>query len=110
MALRIAKGRTFTHPVTVRRPVDGGYSEETFKATFRVLPVSETAKYDFMTGKGTRSFLVAAVAKLDELEDETGQPLAYNDQVRNAVIDEPDTRAALVAAYFAGVRGAAEGN
>lgn len=110
MTLRLAKERTFTHDITVHRAVDGGYSDETFKATFNVLPISQISKYDLNTGKGTRSFLVAVIKNLDELEDEKGKPLPCNDQVRDAVIDESDARQALIRAYFAGVSGAAEGN
>jgi hypothetical protein len=100
---KLAKSHTFTHEVKVRTPVDGGYSDEKFKATFELLTVDERVKYDLRTPDGSKDFLVRAIRRLDELTDEKGEPLPYSDEVRDQVINLPHVRVALAAAYFEAV-------
>ena len=94
---------TFTHPVTVMVPIDGGHREETFKATFRVVPTDEASKFNLMSEEGTRQFLVRAIVRLDELVDGQDNAIPYSDEIRDAVIRRPDARLALSAAYFEAV-------
>ena len=107
---KIVNEATFTHAVTVRTPVDGGHREETFRATFRVLPVADVEAFNLMTEKGTRDFLQKAIVTLDELADETGAPLPYSDALRDQVIAIPYVRLALVNAYTSAVTQAKAGN
>jgi hypothetical protein len=97
----------FTDTVTVHLP---GGKEETFKATFRVLPVDDFNGFDLSSSDGTRDFLKAAIAHLDELVDASKTPVAYSAAVRDQVIGMPHVRLALVRTYVQGIGRAIEGN
>ena len=108
--LKISTEPTFTHPVTARVPVDGGFREDKFTATFRVLATDKMDEFNLVTTKGQREFLAAAIVRLDELEDDEKRSIPYSDEVRDQVIRIPYVRTALAKAYFDGVSGAALGN
>lgn len=101
---------TFTHTVKVRVPVNGGFEEQDFKATFAVMPVEEVAKHDLSHGEGSSAFLKQIVVGMDDLVGKDNQPVPYNDQVRDALIGQLYVRKALVRTYFAAVSDAQSGN
>lgn len=107
---KITKSPTFTRDVTVSKPVDGGFSDETVKVTYRVIGTTESKKYDLSTADGSTAFLVATIVKLDDLADEAGKPVTYNDAVRDELFEFSYVRRALADAYFAGMAGAKAGN
>lgn len=107
---KVIKKPTFTHEVKISTPVDGGFKEETVKATYAVLGTSEAKNHDLDTAEGSLSFLRAVVRKIDDLFDEAGQAISYNDEIRDALFDTPYVRRALADGYFAGLRGAKTGN
>ncbi|MBI1201494.1 MAG: hypothetical protein GC182_03180 [Rhodopseudomonas sp.] len=107
---KISKNQTFTRDVTVSKPVDGGFSDETMKATYRVIGTTEAKQYDLSTADGSTAFLVATIVKLDDLEDEAGKAVSYNNAVRDELLDVPYVRRALADGYFAGMAGAKTGN
>lgn len=101
---------TFTHPVTARVPVDGGFAEETFKATFRVIGPEEKDTFDLLTTEGSTAFLRRVIVRLDEIADAEKKPVEWSDQVRDAVLRLPWARAALARTYFTAISGAKAGN
>lgn len=101
---------SFTHKVTVQVPVDGGFEEQSFKATFAVIPAEEAASYDLSDGKSTSEFLRRIVTGMDELVDKDDKPVPYNDALRDKLLGLPFMRMALSRAYFGGVAGARSGN
>lgn len=107
---KIVTDPTFTHPVTARVPVDGGFRDERFKATFRVLDPEEVEAFDLKTAEGSCGFLNRVIVKLDEIADAEGQPIEWNDGVRDAVFKLPWARNAIAKAYFAALTGAKAGN
>jgi len=108
--LKIATERTFQRTVTALAPVDGGFAEEAFGVTYRVLSTDAADKFNTFTVEGTTKFLRAVIVKLDDLEGEGGRPVPYNDEVRDMVIGLPHARAALIDGYFKNVGKAKEGN
>lgn len=100
----------FTHSVTVRVPVDGGYEDQKCKATFRVLPVEEAGAFDLTDGAASTAFLRRVVVSMDELEGPDKQPVQWNDGVRDGLFSLPYVRSALTRTYFAAVGGARLGN
>jgi len=108
--LKIVDEQTFTRTVSVRVPTGDGFATETLKATFRVLPTDHTDVADFETEAGVRGFLSDAIACLDDLVDDAGKPLAFNDDLLQQVLTIPYVRAALLRAYLDNVGGAKEGN
>jgi len=107
---KVTQEPTFTHDVTARVPVDGGFEDQKFKATFRVIDPEEADKFDLATLEGSGDFLRKVVVQLHEVADAEGKPLEWNDGVLTAVLKLPWARSALARAYFAGVAGAKLGN
>lgn len=101
---------TFTHTVKVQVPVDGGFDTQTFKAKFNVLPVDEVKNYDLKSGSASTEFLIRAVDSMSDLADANGEPLSYNDDVRDALLGLAYVRLALTRTYFEAVSGAQVGN
>lgn len=101
---------TFSHPVKVLVPVDGGHKEQQFRAKFRVMPVDEEAGFDLRTGSGSTEFLKKLVVEMSELVDASDQAVVYNDEVRDQLLRWPYVRAALTRTYYDAVGKAATGN
>lgn len=106
----VARVPRFTHDVPVMTPVDGGHTEESLKVTYNFLTTEETAVYDLNSPEGTTRFLRRAIHKLDDLVDQGGQPVAYNDGLRDQLIMMPNVRQALCKGYFDAVLAAKKGN
>jgi len=70
---------TFSRKVTVKVPVDGGYDKQDFKVTFKVMSAS-TAR-ELKTGAEIEKWLHEAVIRVDDLVDEKGAELDWNDSV-----------------------------
>lgn len=107
---RIVQEPTFKRDVSVLTPADGGHRTEKLTAVYRLLPIDKLKDFDFETLDGPRDFLKAAVVSLDELEDESGQPIAWNDEVRDLLFGLMHVRTALVRTYFEAVGKATVGN
>ncbi len=108
--LRIVDNPTFSREVTARVPVEGGWRDENFKATFNVIPIDETDDFDVGTPGGTYDFLCRAIVSLDDIIDGEKVPLDYNDELRDRVLQLSYVRRALFDAYIDGVKGARAGN
>ena len=107
---KIVQEPTFTHSVIARVPIDGGFREESFKATYRVVDPAELEKLDLATNEGSTAFLKKAVVRLDEIADVEGKTLEWSDEVRDAALKLPWARVALARGYFAAIAGAKAGN
>lgn len=101
---------TFTHPVKMLVPADGGHKPQHFKATFRVLDTDREGAFDLSTAEGSTAFLQAIVTHMDELVGADEQPVPYSDELRDKLIRWPFVRSALVRTYYDAVRKAPEGN
>tara|TARA_R110000868_G_scaffold230335_8_gene483497 strand:+ start:53 stop:385 length:333 start_codon:yes stop_codon:yes gene_type:complete len=102
---------TFTHTVKVKVPVDGGFSEQSFRATFNVVPVEEAAKFDLSDGAESKAFLVRAIASMDDLVGPDGKTkVEYSDALRDELLAWNYVRKALATAYFDAISGARAGN
>jgi len=110
MGFKITTERLFTARVTAHVPVDGGTKEERFKARFRVLNTEQVENFDLVTSQGTTDFLRAVIVELFELIDDEGNPVPYNDDVRDQVIIDPPARSALIRAYFENIGKGRKGN
>jgi hypothetical protein len=100
----------FRAPVKVTVPTVDGPVAETFSADFRLLDVDQFNGFDLSAPDGTRDFLVAAIVRLDEIVGRDGQPVPYDDGLRDRLLGKPHVRAALVRAYLKEVQAAAQGN
>lgn len=105
--LKIVDQPTFVHAVPVMVPVDGGHREETFRVRFRVVDADDRA---LNTTEALRTFLDEAVVGMEDLADEAGNPLPFNQAVKDQVLGLPYARLAILKAYMAAVTKARLGN
>lgn len=104
--LRIAKVPEWTHEVTISVPVDGGFENQTCRVRYRMLDPTAIDPTD----TAPETLLRAIVVRIDDIADETGAPLQWNDAVRDAVFAIPFAQVGLVRGYYRSVTGAREGN
>jgi len=88
----------FTHPVTVCVPVDGGFKEQTFPVTFRVLPMDQLQQEEGSAGQ--IETLRKVVVHMGELVDENDQPISYSDDIRDQLIQFSFVRLAILKKYI----------
>lgn len=103
----------FTHEVKVQVPVDGGFKEQSFKATFRVLPLDQLKADEEVDGDEAgyqETTLRKVVVGLDDLVDDADQPIAYSDEIRDRLIAVPYVRIALMQTYIRAVTKVKAGN
>lgn len=105
--LRLAKEPRFTHAVAAAVPVDGGHREETFTATFRVIPYDEAEE---LARSDLDGFFSRILVECGDLEDEKGRPIVWDEEVRAQLLELRYVQLALVGAYFAGIGKARLGN
>lgn len=107
----LTENPTFSHPVKVLIPVDGGHKEQSFTAEFRVIPAEEAAKFDLNKGEDSRAFLQRAIVKFgDDIVGPDDKPVPYSDELRDRLIGVPYVRSALARTYFAAIGGQKLGN
>jgi|TARA_R110000751_G_scaffold2018_11_gene9398 hypothetical protein len=107
---KLAEEPTFRHTVTAKVPVDGGFEDQKFEATFRAIGMDEAEGFDMMDATSVKAFLARIIVELHDIGDVEGQALEYSDKVRDQVTRLPWARKAIVKAYFAALNGAKEGN
>ena len=100
----------FTHPVAVMVPVDGGHAEQTFRATFRVVPAAEADGFEVNTASGLSDFLKLALVDLLDVFSAEDRPLPWNDALRDQMLELPYVRIALFKTYMAALTKARAGN
>ena len=93
----------FTHTVTVRVPVDGGFDKQSMKVKYQLVSDKVTAEFDHRTLEGQKDFLNLAVVEISDLVDEKGQPMPFNDEVKDHIIGLPYARRALQKGYTDGI-------
>ncbi|MBN9236071.1 MULTISPECIES: hypothetical protein [Phyllobacteriaceae] len=106
---RLDANPSFWTTVAVRSP-DGETELGSFRAEFRALTISELEGFDITTGAGARALLEAALAAIDEVEDDDGSPLALTPQSFARLADINHVRQALLTAFLGAIGGARRGN
>lgn len=107
---KITKNPEFSHPVRVKVPTDTGFADHTFTARFRALTITESEKHDTMSTTGTNAFLAEVLVGWEGVTDDEGQPVAFSNAARQALIDIPFARVALLDTYNLAMIGAKRGN
>lgn len=100
----------FTHTVTARVPVDGGFEDQSFKVRYRVMDDDALAAIDMKEAKSAIAFLREVVVGLDDIEGKEKQSLPYSDALRDQLIALPYVRTPMVRGYFDAVYQARLGN
>lgn len=107
---KISKNPEFSHQVKVKTPTDTGFSEQTFTARFRALTISEADQHDSMSTSGTNAFLRDVLIGWEGIVDADGEAVPFSDAARQALIDIPFVRVALLDTYNLALIGAKRGN
>ncbi|MEA3265220.1 MAG: hypothetical protein U9R07_17245 [Pseudomonadota bacterium] len=103
----------FTHTVKVQVPVDRGHEEQSFKATFKVLPIDQLD-----AGEGDEAneadrqvrLLKDVIVDLGDMVDDAGEAIPYSEAIRDQLIGIPYVRIALVRTYIAAITKVKAGN
>mgnify|MGYP000037008149 CR=1 FL=1 len=96
--------------VKLRFEVDGEMQDHEFGVTFRILPMSRSTEEDMRIEARQVTFLTEAIAGFDDLVDDAGQPEPFTPELVSALLDRPEVRTPLIAAYFEAFQKAAAGN
>lgn len=103
----LKREHTYTWPVEVRVPQDGGtYATQKLEATFRLLDQSRTDDVLERRQALDADFAREVWIGWDGVEDEAGKPIPFSAEAREQLLGIPYVRAALVRAYFESVLGA----
>lgn len=107
---KIVEKPEFTHPVAVMVPVDGGHREETFKARFKVLSSDQEDAFDVTTSEGMKEYLRHIWVGFEDVADEAGNGLTWNDETRDRMLSTSYIRLALLRTYTAALVKVKAGN
>ncbi len=99
---------TFTAPVTVCVPVDGGHKDQTMKVKFRVVDVDELGEASGLDGQ--QKLLRRVVCGLEDVVGDDDSPLGFTDELRDQLIAVPYVRAAMLQTYLAAIGKTRVGN
>lgn len=102
----------FTHDVTVVMPADGGFTEHTFKARFKLLPADEIEKFPMSQSFSAvnATFLREVIVRLDDLQGEDKELIPYSDDLRDRVLKSPPAQMALMQTYLTAISKVKQGN
>lgn len=91
--------KTFSWPVPVEEPTDGGtFTTSTFDATFRRVGRAEFAR---LSNKGDMPLLKAILTGWDGIDDESGTPIPFTQETMKEFADDPYWMRAVLKAYTA---------
>jgi len=113
---RLAQRITYTWPVTVRRPIDGGrFESDSFRAIFSPLSKTEVDEEQkawraaFDAGKTADDFATWLLRRVwvgvpdNEIGDDDGQPLPWSASLRDRLLADIFIGPAVWQAYIASV-------
>ena len=80
--LKIARRPEWTHEVTISVPVDGGFENQTCKVRYRLLDEAAVEPTD---QNNPIVLLMDIVVRMDDLADEDGKALEWNNELRDRV-------------------------
>lgn len=95
------QSETFDWPVKVQVPENGTHVEHTFTARFRRL---DQATIDDLLDRGDATFLRDALVGWDGVQ-ENDQDLPFSEEALSRMVNIPEVRIALIAAFFEARRG-----
>lgn len=114
MAFRLTQSKTYAWPVTLDFTDETGATEtQSFTAVFKRLPQSRVDELAEQARNGAISdnaLLDVVLDRFDGIQDETGQPMPYTDDLRRQVLDIVPVRPRTVIAWFDSLSGAPRKN
>jgi hypothetical protein len=104
----IDKTPTFTVPVPL--VLEGITEPQQFRATFRAISDEEAQAADAKSVDGFKAFLRKITVQLHDLEDDEGNPVAWDPEIFERMLAFSHVRIALQAAYWKALLRARMGN
>lgn len=107
---KLAQKNTYTWPIKVQIPVDGGkFEPQTFDAEFKRLPQSEINDLlrEIQDGVTDTRFVEGVLVGWHGVADADGNELPYSEAAKIMLLDIPYLRSAVVAAFFDSFSGGA---
>lgn len=115
--LKLAQKDTFTWPITVEIPADGGkFEKHVFTAEFRRLPRSEIDVLMRDVGesndpeRATANIVDQILLGWNGVVDADGQPVPFSDEARNQVLDIHPVRNCVFQAWVDSLKAGARKN
>ena len=99
--LKISSCPEWTHDVTISVPVDGGFENQTCKVRYRLLDETAIEPTD---ATNVAVLLRNVVVRMDDIADEEGRPLTWNDALRDRLFVPRGTPSDENAAHAARIR------
>ncbi len=100
----------FTHDVAVMVPSDGGFTEETFKARFRVLSPEKGDVFALKNLAEIKTFLTDAIVSFEDVVGPDDKPVPFSDALRDQMLALVYVRTALMRTYVDAISKARAGN
>lgn len=114
MAFVLKQSETYSWPVTVEIPIDGGrHDRHTFDAEFKRLPQHRNNAIvdEARDGKITDQDLCDEILiGWTGIKDEDGKDVPFSDKLKEQLLDVPGVAAAIVLAYINSLQGAKRKN
>ena len=108
MAFVIKKDKSYTWPVTISEPVDGGaFNDQKVRVKFKMLSQDRINELVRNEAEQDESFLDNVLIGWDEgaFKNEDGSDLLFNDDNKELVISVPYVKGALVKGFFDSIAG-----
>ncbi len=103
---KISKKTTFTWPVTVQVPQDGGvFKPYEFIAEFKMQTQSEIDALLELSKANDKDMLKAVLVGWDQVQDSDGNPLPFSEESLSTLTDITYVRTGLVKSFFEAVSG-----
>lgn len=101
---------TFQRKITVKVPVDGGFDNQTMDVTYNALSITETETTLTADREGIKEYVRRTVNRIDDVADEDGKALEWNDGLRDQLLDVPYVFTAILEGYKSAMGEARLGN
>ena len=108
MAFVIKKDKSYTWPVTISEPVDGGaFNDQKVRVKFKMLSQGRIDEVIRNEAEQDADILTDVLIGWDDgaFNDESGATLAFNEDNKELILSVPFIRGALVKGFFDSIAG-----
>jgi hypothetical protein len=108
MAFVIKKEQSYTWPITISEPIDGGgFNDQKVRVKFKMLKQSRIDEVIKNEAEEDADILSDVLIGWDDeaFKDELGNPIPFNAENKDLILSVPFVRGALVKGFFASIAG-----
>ena len=110
MAFIIKKDKSYTWPVTISEPVDGGtFNDQKVRVKFKMLSQGRIDEVVKNEAEEDADILTDVLIGWDDgvFKDESGADLVFNEENKDLILSVPFVRGALIKGFFESIAGKA---